>query len=188
MKLSLRLSLNCRIPANSASLRTLPCKTSTAWLRRRLVKPQLRLASAKLACSYSPLTAPSAKRVLTSLQLYTKSLLVLNNKSRIQKARAKKLLAKKLLAEKLLAEKLRIKELFMRDPLYRGSWSLFTRLHLLFFTHDARPLWFLTQANLLSLFSTRLIHLNSLKYLSAQRRLGSSTFRAAQLTLLSTKL
>ncbi len=188
MKLSLGLSYNSRPAASSTPSRTLIRRTSTTWLRRRLVNKLTYATQPKFRYARPLLITTECPRGLHPLQPYTTALFMLSNKSRIQKARAKKRLAKERLAKELLAEKLRIKELFAKDPFYRGSWPFFTRVHLLFFTPDARPLWFLTQFNLLSLFAKRLTCFRSPRALDARHPAGSTSSKLTQLALLSIKL
>ncbi len=188
MKLSLGLNYKSRNTASRASQHTLIHGTSRAWLRSRLVVRRAYLGTTSPSLTYPLLVTPSQVYDPRSLNVHTRSLLVLSNKSRIQKTRAKKRLAKERLAQELVAEKLRIKSLFMKDPFYQGSWSLFTKVHFLFFTRDARPLWSLTQLNLLSLFSKKLVHYRSPKSLDARHPKGSSPSNLTQLTLLSIKL
>lgn len=188
MKLSLELSYKSHATASLTSSRTLIRRASATWLRRRLVSKLPCAAQLSSYTTRSLLITADCSRGLCPLQAYTRSLFILSNKSRIQKARAKKLLAKERLARELLAEKLRIKELFAKDPFYRGSWPLFTRVHLLFFTPDTKPLWFLTQLNLLSLFAKRLTYLKSPRALDARHPLGFTPPKLTQLSLLSIKL
>ena len=188
MKFSLGLNYNSPTAVGLTSPRTLTQGTRTAWLRRRLIS--------RSTCSIQrrpyyvrplliTMDCPHEKRSTTC---YTTALLTLSNKSRIQKTRAKRLLAKELLAKELLAKKLRIKELFTKDLFFGGSWPFFIRVHLLFSTPNVRPLWFLTQLNLLSLFAKRLSYLKSPRALDARHPVGSTSSKLTQLVLLSIKL
>lgn len=188
MKLSLGLTCDFNIVNGKTSPRLLVRGARLTWLRNRLVK---RRAYPSLPSSlyFRPLlVTPERTCSLHPVQLYTKSLLVLSNKSRIQKARAKKRLAQERLAKELLDKKLRIKELFTKHPYFKDSWPLLTRTHLLFFVQDTKPHWFLTQLSLLSLFSKSLSRSGSPRSIDTRHPLGSASRKLTHLTLLSIKL